>query len=315
MMTLAVVALVGVVVVAVPLRLTGRLPLHQGLRPPLAVRPAPSGARAGEGKGTSTKSTTQSPFSRFESRVHLAFPPRAPSVTAGVTATTTLAAGVAATGVLTIGVPATPSLAAGIVASPTLTAGATAPLIAGVAATITGRVGILAGHWQYDTGTVCADGRREVDVTLDVARRTKNLLEARGFEVDLLPELDPDTAGPPLQGYRAEAFISIHADSCDLPGYSGFKISRWRYSNIPTRDDRLVACLYQTYAQATGLPRHETTVSINMWNYYAFRELAAETPAAIIELGFMGDDHAVLDGKRFEMAEGVARGVACFLGR
>jgi N-acetylmuramoyl-L-alanine amidase len=182
------------------------------------------------------------------------------------------------------------------------------------------RVGLIPGHWQFDSGAVCPDGRREVDVTSDVAVRVRAILEARGLEVDLLPEHDPDAPEPPLQGYRAAALVSIHADSCDVPGASGFKVARWPYSYTGTADDRLVACLYREYAAATLLPRHDESITVHMTNYYvhmtnyyAFREIAAETPAAIIELGFLGDDRAMLEDHRYEMALGVANAIRCFL--
>lgn len=175
------------------------------------------------------------------------------------------------------------------------------------------RVGLIPGHWQYDTGTVCADGLREVDVTLDVAQRVKAILAARGFAVDLVPEHDPRRPQPPLQNYRGAVLVSIHVDSCSFPGLSGFKTARWRHSDMPATDDRLVACLNRAYAAATGLPRHDNTINANMWNYYAFREIAAETPAAIIELAFLRDDRAFVDAHRYEMALGVADGIGCFL--
>jgi N-acetylmuramoyl-L-alanine amidase len=176
------------------------------------------------------------------------------------------------------------------------------------------RVGIIAGHWLYDTGAVCPDGREEVEVTTDVALRVQAILNVRGLAVDVLPEHDPDRPGPPLQGYRAAALVSIHADSCDVPGVSGFKVARWLYSTSPAVDDRLVACLYREYGAATSLGRHDDSISVDMWNYYAFREIAVETPAAIIELGFLLEDRATLDDKRYEMALGVADGISCFLG-
>jgi len=175
-------------------------------------------------------------------------------------------------------------------------------------------VGLVAGHGQYDTGAVCADGLAEVDVTTDVAQRVRTLLTARGYTVEILPEHDPDVPSPPVQGYRAAAFVSIHADSCEVPDATGFKVARWGFSQMAAQDDALVDCLYREYAAATLLPRHDESITIDMTNYYAFREIGADTPAAIIELGFLLDDRDFLDAHRYEMALGVANGVACFLG-
>ncbi|MEA3345420.1 MAG: N-acetylmuramoyl-L-alanine amidase, partial [Chloroflexota bacterium] len=81
------------------------------------------------------------------------------------------------------------------------------------------RIGVVAGHWHYDSGATCPDGLREVDITLPVAQKVAAILRWRGYQVDLLEEYDEA-----LIGYRADAFISIHADSCDIPGASGFKV-------------------------------------------------------------------------------------------
>jgi N-acetylmuramoyl-L-alanine amidase len=175
------------------------------------------------------------------------------------------------------------------------------------------QVGILAGHWQYDTGAVCPDGLREVDVTTNVAVRVRNILETAGVTAEVLPEHDPDRPQAPLVGYRARALVAIHADVCDLPGYTGFKVARGTFSTTPGADDRLVACLNKEYAAATLLPVHKDTISVNMTNYYVFREIAADTPAAIIELGFLHDDRAVLTDNAYEVAQGVANGLRCFL--
>jgi N-acetylmuramoyl-L-alanine amidase len=177
------------------------------------------------------------------------------------------------------------------------------------------RVGIIAGHWQFDTGAVCPDGLREVDVTTDVATRVKSILEARGFDVDVLPEHDPDVPAAPILGYRGAALVSIHADSCDIVGATGFKVARWTYTATPDADDRLVACLYKEYAAETLLPRHDSSITSDMSSYYALREIAPETPGAIIELGFLKDDRGFLDDHRYEAALGVANGIGCFLGR
>lgn len=172
-------------------------------------------------------------------------------------------------------------------------------------------IGILAGHWQYDSGAVCPDGLREVDITLPVAQRVEALLEAWGYEVDILPEADENAV--PWKGYRALAFVSLHADSCDIPGASGFKVTRSVSSAIPEVEDRLVACLYAEYEKTTGLPRHDESITWDMLNYYALRQIDLYTPGAIIEMGFMLDDRAVLIGKQYEVALGIANGIVRFL--
>ena len=116
------------------------------------------------------------------------------------------------------------------------------------------RVGIVAGHWKNDSGAVCDDGLQEVDVNLDVAERTVGLLRRAGYRVDLLSEFDDQ-----LEGYEADVFLSIHADSC-VYGVSGFKLARLPDSQVGEETDRLVDALYREYADVTAvgttLPHH-----------------------------------------------------------
>lgn len=177
---------------------------------------------------------------------------------------------------------------------------------------VSNRIGILVGHWGYDTGAICADGLREVDITLDVAQRVAVQLQALGYEVDLLQEQDPDKPHPPLQNYRAAALIALHVDSC-VPGASGFKVSRWAFSQMPAIEDRLVECIYNEYSAATGLARHDDSITIDMWNYYAFREIAEPTPGTIIEMGFMTGDRWLLVQRPDLVARGIVNGLLCFL--
>lgn len=177
---------------------------------------------------------------------------------------------------------------------------------------ISNRIGILAGHLGYDAGAVCADGLREVDITHDIAQRVAARLRALGYRVDILQEHDPDMPQPPLQNYLAAVFVALHVDSC-MPGSSGFKVARWAFSQMPEIEDRLVQCLYHEYAAITGLARHESSITIDMWNYYAFREIGEPTPGAIIELGFMGGDRWLLVNQPDLAAQGVVNGILCFL--
>ncbi len=166
----------------------------------------------------------------------------------------------------------------------------------------------MAGHWKSDAGAVCDDGLQEVTINLDVASRVVAILQYEGYQAELLDEFSHR-----LQGYQADAFVSIHADSCNVPGASGFKVARVAASAIPEEEDRLVACLIREYGEATGLSFHENSITYDMTVYHAFNEIDPDTPAAIIELGFMGADRELLTEDAYEVAQGVARGIACFL--
>ena len=52
-----------------------------------------------------------------------------------------------------------------------------------------------------------------------------------------------------------------------------------------------------------------------MTKYHAFYEIAPETPAAIIETGFMNLDRAVLTKRADSVAKGIVDGLVCFLNR
>lgn len=169
-------------------------------------------------------------------------------------------------------------------------------------------VGIVAGHKGYDPGAVCDDGLTEATVNYTVATEVVNLLNRRGIQADLLDEYDPR-----LTDYQADALVSIHADSCNIPGASGFKVARVTNSAIPDAEDALVACINQEYGVYTGLPQHPASITDNMTNYHAFNEIDPLTPGAIIETGFLLDDRYLLEKRSKVVARGIAAGIVCFL--
>ncbi len=170
------------------------------------------------------------------------------------------------------------------------------------------RVGIIAGHWGHDSGAVCPDGLQEVDVNLNIARQTVAILQRFGWQVDLLQEFDER-----LHGYRADALLSIHADSCTYRGKTGFKVARAEGSSIPTDEDRFVSCLSRYYQARTGLPFDRDTITYDMTRYHAFYEINHETPAVILEAGFMLDDRELLTDRSDLVAQGIAEGLYCFI--
>lgn len=169
-------------------------------------------------------------------------------------------------------------------------------------------VGIVSGHKGYDPGAVCDDGLTEAEINYTAALEVVELLERRGVQADLLEEFDDR-----LADYQAEALVSIHADSCNVAGATGFKVARVTNSAIPEAEDRLVACLNQEYGRYTGLPQHPASITDNMTSYHAFNEIAPLTPGAIIEIGFLLDDRLLLQYKPKVVARGVAAGILCFL--
>ncbi len=167
-------------------------------------------------------------------------------------------------------------------------------------------IGLLAGHRGAGSGATCADGVEEVTITTDIAIRLQKKLQAAGYQVDLLDEFDAEQ-----DNYRAAVFIALHADSC-IRGASGFKIAG-REVNASTATHMLRDCLQGHYREATQLEPQPFGVTPAMAHYHAFDRLAPETPAAIIELGFISTDRSLLIDHPDKAAQGVYDGIICFL--
>ena len=203
------------------------------------------------------------------------------------------------------------SLTSRPVSAPLLALATRAPA-ATATATASKRIGIVSGHRGNDTGTICADGLTEAEVNFDHAIRVATQLRSRGFVVDVLDEFDPR-----LKNYTASALLSIHADSCDYINElaTGFKAARVLDSTVPVDEDRLVGCIRARYGAATGLRFNANTITFDMTKYHAFYEIAPQTPAAIVETGFMNLDRATLTKRGDTVAKGIVDGLLCFLNR
>jgi N-acetylmuramoyl-L-alanine amidase len=185
------------------------------------------------------------------------------------------------------------------------------------------RIGLQAGHWQNEQvppelGRLQAGssggGRQEWEVTLDIARRAKTMLEADGYQVDLLP------ATVPIR-YQAHVFVAVHADGDTAGALSGYKIARPGFSSVPGVDDQLVKDLYAAYGPITHLARDDEHISLRMTYYYAFNSrrychaVAPGVPQAIIETGFLtsASDRQLLIGNPDVPARGIAAGIRAFV--
>ena len=172
------------------------------------------------------------------------------------------------------------------------------------------RVGIISGHWGNDSGAVCPNGTTEAQVNYEIANLVMQKLTARGYNVDLLQEFDTR-----LGGYEATVLVSIHNDSCKYINEqaTGFKIAASDYSRDSNLANRLLACLQDRYGKTTGLAFNPGSITADMKDYHAFREIAPSTTAAIIETGFLNKDYAFLTQHTDIVADGVVGGILCLV--
>lgn len=174
-------------------------------------------------------------------------------------------------------------------------------------------IGIIAGHWGNDAGAVCANGMTEQKVNLDIANIVQQQLsKEKGYKVDLLQEYDSR-----LNDYQGTLLVSIHNDSCVISNEltTGFKIAPSNYSRNPERDSRLADCLQDRYKKATSLSYHAGSITPDMTDYHAFREINTETTAVIIETGFLSNpvDYGLLTEHPDQVAQGIVNGILCYL--
>jgi N-acetylmuramoyl-L-alanine amidase len=179
------------------------------------------------------------------------------------------------------------------------------------------RIGIVIGHSGLnpdtgveDPGSICADGLTEITVNQNIGERVVRALDAAGYQVDTFEEFDSR-----LFEYRAVALVSIHADSC-IPindQATGFKVASASDTVIPDRAQRLADCLVDRYARATGLYFHVGSITRDMTEYHTFREIHGQTPAAIIETGFLYLDRDFLTSSPEVAARGIADGILCYV--
>ena len=180
------------------------------------------------------------------------------------------------------------------------------------------RIGVVAGHsgppqdpsFAIDPGATCPDGLTELSVNEAVARKVVAALQREGYTVDLMQEFDPR-----LEGYQADVLVSIHSNDCSDYGVAGTGFAVAAASSRQTtrgEDEYLSNCLINQYGATTGLSHHEG-LTYDMTEYHTFSEVTVDTPTAIIELGFLRNDRAMLTEQQDLLAQGVSNGIRCFL--
>ena len=182
------------------------------------------------------------------------------------------------------------------------------------------RIGVISGHrgrgqnLDYDPGAVCYDeyGRvklREETINFAVSTRVVENLEALNFTVDMLDEFDPR-----LTDYRADALVSIHANSCIDFGelVTGFIVSKSDARPETGNDVFLRECIALNYEANIPLPRSFNETE-DMINNHAWRKIHPLTPGVILEMGFMLADQEILTTQHDLLAHAITMGILCYI--
>lgn len=160
------------------------------------------------------------------------------------------------------------------------------------------RVGIQIGHYKaieqpdelknirYSTGGQ-AGRTTELEINIAVVKMLRDMLEARGIIVDILPATIPPN-------YKADVFISIHADSSPDKTRRGYKSAYF----TPKRNDYdqlLKEKIDESYFYFMGLPDDDNNVSGAMLEYYSFNNkrfkhsISKKTAGIIVEIGYISN--------------------------
>jgi len=165
---------------------------------------------------------------------------------------------------------------------------------------------IDAGHGGYDRGGIPGQRVSEKEMTLDVSRRLKNILESSGYRVvmtrnsDVFVPLGTRTAI--ANSYRNAIFVSVHFNSATRRGASG--IETYFYS----RDSLALASAIHHYV-AGGAPSENR--GVRRRGYFVLRRTSM--PAVLVECGFLTNPteaaYAQNASYRQKLAEAIAAGV------
>ena len=165
---------------------------------------------------------------------------------------------------------------------------------------------IDAGHGGHDRGGIPGQKIAEKVMTLDVAQRLRNVLEASGYHVVMTRDSDVfvplGTRVAIANSYRNAIFVCVHFNATNRMGASG--IETYFYS----RDSLALASAIHHFVVA-GAPSGNR--GVRRRGYYVLRK--TNIPAVLVECGFLTNPteaaYAQTVSYRQKLAEEIAAGV------
>ncbi|OPZ73796.1 MAG: N-acetylmuramoyl-L-alanine amidase LytC precursor [Firmicutes bacterium ADurb.Bin456] len=182
-------------------------------------------------------------------------------------------------------------------------------------------IAIDAGHGSPDPGAMGKNGTKEKDVTLDIAKRTKKLLEAKGARVIMVRSGDAEV-GLEERAERAnragaDLFVSIHVNAHTDPSIGGTMTYIYNGNGNSTdttrikESDKLARYVQAELLKNLGL----RDGGIRSANFVVLR--CAKMPAILAELAFISNaaEERLIktDNFRNKSAEAIVNGIGYYI--
>ncbi len=174
-------------------------------------------------------------------------------------------------------------------------------------------IAVDAGHGSPDPGATGKLGTKEKDITLDIAKRVKNLLEARGAKVIMTrtgePEIGLYERTSKANSAKANIFVSIHMNANDnaaLGGTSTYVYSGAKNARVQ-ESERLARYIQSELVKVLGL----RDIGVKYDNFAVLR--TSNMPAVLCELAFISnipeEKYMNTDGFKNTAAEAIVQGI------
>lgn len=165
---------------------------------------------------------------------------------------------------------------------------------------------IDAGHGGLDRGGIPGQSVPEKMMTLDVALRLRQVLEASGYHVVMTRDSDVFVPLPTrvaiANSYRNAVFVCIHFNAARRRGANGIETYFYNRDSLP-----LASAIH--YYVSRGAP--SSNRGVRRRGYYVLRKTSV--PAVLVECGFLTNpteaQYAQTVSYRQQLAEEIARGI------
>ncbi|SCW46274.1 N-acetylmuramoyl-L-alanine amidase [Paenibacillus tianmuensis] len=190
------------------------------------------------------------------------------------------------------------------------------------------KIVVDAGHGGSDPGAIGVNGLKEKTVNLDIARRLRDLLVQRGYEVVMSRDTDDYVSLKGrvdfTNGQQADLFVSVHANSNFNASTRGAMVlyydDTYPQSSYPASEEmkaltpesrELAQQVLDAFVQTTGLENKGLVPSA----VYVVR--MGTIPSILVETAFLSNaaDTELLasESMRQTMALGIARGIEAYI--